>query len=470
MRISLVIFLFLFSISFVGIGQIDIHINGFEGRKIELTELTDALTESYQTLAIDTVDFEGMATLPPVIQTAKEYQLRVDSRVLTLLLEPDVAYAIELTVPKYIQVKQAPIAIEQIDASGKNQIYLHEEWFAFEEDLASFITKEEAIATDTLRTYKVDSITTALNKKFEAPAIQYPWFKQSMDLELAMLKKDVLKKNSGLDSCVTGLFYLNSPRYLEALLLYYQKDIGKWLFDRHGQFQSIANSRNAIDSLMLWLNNDSIAISFPEHQELILAKLTYDKKLPKFSLANRLALLKQIGFSTENPNMELLCKNAYENLSQLIPNSLAPDIELFDKNGRSIQLSDLRGKFVYLQFWSKDNTASILDVKLLAGIQKTYRKNIQFVSIHVGSDSDNFEEYMKSHGVSWPVHHVDKDDPILAIYRIEVTPTYYLIDPNGYLLRSPAERPNRLYPLFDAINDSEVSGVKSYEIIRTYDD
>ncbi len=469
MRVSLVTFL-LFSISFACLGQIDIHINGFYGRKIELTELTDALTKSYQTLVADTIDFEGMVTLNPTIQTAKEYQLRVDNKTLPLLLEPNVAYAIELAVPKYIQVKQAPLTITQIDASGKNQIYLHEEWSNFEEDLASFITKEEAIATDTLRTYKIDSVSISLKNKFAVTAIQYPWFKQSMDIELAMLKKDVLKKNSGLDSCVTGLFYLNSPRYLEALLLYYQKSIGKWLFDRHGQFQTIADSKNAIDSLKSWLNKDSIAISFPEHQELILAKLAYDKKLPEFSLSNRLAILKQIGFSTENPNMELLCKNAYEDLSQLIPNSLAPDIELFDKNGRSIQLSELRGRFVYLQFWSKDNTASVLDVKLLAGIQKTYRKNIQFVSIHIGDDYDTFEEYMKSHGVSWPVHHISKDDPILNTYRIEATPTYYLIDPSGYLLRSPAERPNRLYPLFDAINDSEVSGVKSYEIIRTYDD
>lgn len=470
MRISIVTFLLLSLTSFVGFGQIDIHINGFYGRRIELTELTDALTKSYQTLAQDTIDYEGMVTLYPEIKTAKEYQLRVDNRELTLHLEPQVAYAIELTAPLHIQVKQAPLTIKQIDASGENQVYFHELWNSFEEDLAKFITTEEAIATDTLRTYKIDSVSTSLRLKYQEFTNKYTWLKHAIAIELAMLRKDVLKKNDGLDSCITGWFYLDSPRYLDALLLFYQKDIGKWIFNRHSQFQKIATNNHAADSLKEWLNQDSIAISFIKHQELIIAKLAYDKKLPNFSLNNRLALLKQIGITSKSQQMELLCKNAYKNLSQLIPNSQAPDIELFDENGRSINLSDLQGRFVYLQFWSKDNTASILDVKLLERIQKTYRKNIQFVSIHIGDNYDSFNEYMKNYGVTWPVYHVYNDDAILATYRIETTPTYYLIDPNGYLLRSPADRPNRLYPLFDAINDSEVSGVKSYEIIRTYDE
>jgi len=466
-------FIFLAAIVFCGLptfGQVDIHINGFYGRIIQLTELSDGLTKSFNVLGSDTIGNDGMASFNYEVQTPKYYEIRVDNRSITVLLEPEIAYAIEIEAPKYQQIAKAPLQIIGIDASGEKQDFLHEKWNDYQQDFSLFITNNPALSSDSNKIFLVDSLSTFLFQRYRQEIIDYTWFARSISCQIGMLEKDVLARSSMLDSCVLSHFSISDPIYLEAFELSSQKQVNQWLFKHHNSFKSITNSDSLLDSLSNWLNQDSIFIGYPMHQELIITRLAYNNSLPGFTLVNRLKLIKQLGYATQNPEIELVCKRAYEQLSKLIINTKAPGFTILDNRNRKVSLNQFTGKFVYLQFWSEKNTASILDLKLIDKIRKTYRKNIFFLSVHVGNSETELEEYLQKHGINWPVYHISEDDPIIYEYSVQTTPMYYLIDPSGYLLRSPAERPSRLYPLFDAINGSEVSGVKSYEIIRTYDD
>ena len=451
-------------------GQIDIHINGFYERVIQLTELNNALTKSFNVLASDTISSNGIASFDYNIQTPKYYEIRVDNRSTSILLEPGVAYAIEIEAPKYQQIAKAPIQVIGISASGERQLFLHEEWSKYQQDLATFIADNPTLSSDSSKSHLVDSLSTSLLQRYNQAIIDYPWFNRSIKCQLGMLKKNALTYSDLLDSCALSQFAISDPIYLEAFRLSSQKQVNQWLFKHHNELRSLASSDELLDSIFIWLDLDSVLVDFHLHQELIIASLAYEKSLPGLTLTNRLKLLKKLGYNTNNPQIESLCKDAYEQLSKLIPNTKAPELVVFDQRGNEVSLSQFAGKFIYLQFWNEKNTASILDLKLIDRIRKTYKKNIFFLSIHIGEDEIVLEEYLNKHDINWPVYHISEDDPIVIEYNVETTPMYYLIDPNGYLLRAPAERPNRLYPLFDAINDSQVSSIKSYEIIRTYDD
>ncbi len=135
-------------------------------------------------------------------------------------------------------------------------------------------------------------------------------------------------------------------------------------------------------------------------------------------------------------------------------------------NGETTSLSDLRGKYVYLDIWATWCGPCKVQFPHLKALEERYRdKNIAFVSISVDDPKRNGswenarakwkkmveEENLK--GVQLFAPEGPNSEFISAYYHIGI-PRFILLDPEGRIISAVAPRPSsdELIELFDAEN------------------
>ena len=142
-------------------------------------------------------------------------------------------------------------------------------------------------------------------------------------------------------------------------------------------------------------------------------------------------------------------------------------VEYENINGERTSLSDLKGKYVYVDVWATWCGPCKAEIPSLKKVEKMYHgKNIAFVSVSIDDD--------RSHGGSWEKANEDwkkmveekelggiqlfapkgwKSD-FVTDYRINGIPRFILIDPVGNIVSASAPRPSsdELIKLFDEEN------------------
>lgn len=111
--------------------------------------------------------------------------------------------------------------------------------------------------------------------------------------------------------------------------------------------------------------------------------------------------------------------------------AFAPEFSLTSVQGEYISLEDLQGKIVLLDFWGTWCPPCVDSVPSLRQINKKFAGEL-FVMIAVSSDSDEekWREFIAKNKMNWP-QYLDRDSKIQRTFRVDVFPTYVLIDQEG---------------------------------------
>ncbi|WP_372756659.1 redoxin family protein [Mariniflexile sp.] len=154
--------------------------------------------------------------------------------------------------------------------------------------------------------------------------------------------------------------------------------------------------------------------------------------------------------------------------TQLAKGTPSPTFENYENyKGGTTSLSDLRGKYVYVDVWATWCAPCKAEIPALKELDKQYHgKNIQFLSLSIDDD--------RSHGGSWDKAREDwkamiADRELGGIqlfapkgwqsqfvldYKVNGIPRFILIDPNGNIVTPDAPRPSdpKLTELFTSLN------------------
>ncbi len=126
----------------------------------------------------------------------------------------------------------------------------------------------------------------------------------------------------------------------------------------------------------------------------------------------------------------------------------APDFTLRNEKGEAVSLSDLKGKVVYIDFWSDGCGPCISEFGLQDALHQkyeAYKNQIAYVYICVGSSDTRWKEMLEKYALKGVLLHAQSTkDGGLAPYNINFFPFYVLIDKDGKIAEYNTVRPSNL--------------------------
>lgn len=137
----------------------------------------------------------------------------------------------------------------------------------------------------------------------------------------------------------------------------------------------------------------------------------------------------------------------YTNIQRLKPGKEAPAFSLKGDKGKMVSLSDLKGKVVYIDFWSKYCGPCLRAIKEeVPQLHEKYKsKNVAFVNVSLDVTENEWKEVLaklKLGGINLWIK--ENNDPVCIAYNIDAVPHYILIDQNGKIVQANADQPYQL--------------------------
>lgn len=115
---------------------------------------------------------------------------------------------------------------------------------------------------------------------------------------------------------------------------------------------------------------------------------------------------------------------------------MAPDFSMTDLNGKTIKLSDFRGKKVLLDFWASWCVPCIENLPKLKAYAE--RENLTVLAISLDHDRNNWLKAIKNHQFDWAVHVSElqgwKGPIVQSVYNIESIPRSIIVDETGKMI------------------------------------
>ncbi|MFD2331471.1 TlpA family protein disulfide reductase [Cohnella sp. GCM10020058] len=109
----------------------------------------------------------------------------------------------------------------------------------------------------------------------------------------------------------------------------------------------------------------------------------------------------------------------------------APDFTLKDLNGNVVSLRDLRGKAVYLNFWTTWCKWCKKEMPAMKRVYESFKgTDLAIVAVDIGEDRDKVASYIERGGYPFQVL-LDSDKSVSKSYRVTSIPVSVFVDKEG---------------------------------------
>ncbi len=235
----------------------------------------------------------------------------------------------------------------------------------------------------------------------------------------------------------------SSAAYKRLVMTHFYKTVGDEAKEKEIPFQEVA---------ITYIKNSKIELM----NNAFLSAISYEVSggNPKAEeLYNNIMTL-----STDDDFKKKLTKQ-FENIQKLAKGKVSPVFVNYENNaGGKTSLSDLKGKYVYIDVWATWCGPCKAEIPFLQKVEKKYHgKNIEFVSLSIDEIKDHgkWKQMIKDKKLGGIQLFADNDwkSKFVTDYGIKGIPRFILIDPSGNIVSSQAPRPSnkKLVQLFDEL-------------------
>lgn len=174
-------------------------------------------------------------------------------------------------------------------------------------------------------------------------------------------------------------------------------------------------------------------------------KLSYNIGIYKLNMTDRLDDVYSFivnNLSTEEDKNKI--EKKYRTLKKVEKGAQSPEFEFIDIDGNTVSLKDLRGKIVYIDIWSTGCAPCMAEIPYLKKFEEyCIANNIYLVSINVGDTEEHWKKTVKEKQLGGiQLHASDARDKFFKDYLVRGIPRYILLDEDGKIISSNANRPS----------------------------
>ncbi len=298
----------------------------------------------------------------------------------------------------------------------------------------------------------LDTLKMQIDTFMQYPENQY--FSQYKFYNFALLHLAAIQANRKfyLDS-----FFVNKPVLLDnpAYMTFFNQFFENYL--------AADNELFCVDTFALGLQNadfqtikNSVAVNYDTLRnsllsEIVALKILYDlfyssEKYQEIIIRILQNILTQNNYDS---NVLHIATNFYQKIMKLRADYPTPQFSLPDKKHKIRTLSDFNGDFVYLNFFNPQSYACMQQIEILKKYNDSRIKKLRIVTIFVGDDYAEMQNFLKSHkDYKWTFLFCKNTDEVLRKYDIVTFPTYFLVYPDGRLVDNKTPSPTENFEAF----------------------
>jgi thiol-disulfide isomerase/thioredoxin len=276
-------------------------------------------------------------------------------------------------------------------------------------------------------------------------SIQNDFFKQYIYYRLGMLRLlgyQYKTKTVSVEYFQKSKILYRHIAYMELFKQVYDKYFtffsatpeGKQIFDDINHKKSYSSLKKTLQQDEV-LKNDSLL-------ELVVLKNLYDNFYSdKFSREALVVILDSLSASTTNSMHKQIAANIRIKVTSLMPGYAPFAFSLYDRNKNLVNLRDLKGSYVYLNFCTCSSYSCFKEFEALQKLQDKYGSKMRIITVVCDGSLSDMQNFLSKNKYSWIFLNYTNQPEVMENYRIKAYPVYVFIDKDGRIMYSPCLSP-----------------------------
>ena len=438
----------------------------YANRSLELTTYADYVSRMKKPAGVVDVGADGRFDVTLEIEEVTYAFLELSTYTASIYLEPGRTYDIELPPLRvradadrfnpFYQPERVELAIEG-DAGGLNESLRKVDRYynkAYTESAIRLVRGHDKALAERLMS-SIDSVAAATGCKDT-------YFTQHVEYRKAQVYATprMQAPRAVLSRYYTGRPVLyNVVSYWETLEMLSVDIFGSSSTTRvSGQMRkALGKSGCTMEDLSEIASKDTLWSRDRTLREAMIVKGIHDNYYARMLTEDKTdSMLTSAATSSEGHRNRLMAANIYAQKNKLRPGLPAPELNLVDENDKRLTLSDFRGKFVYLCFAHTGNYECLRALPALESLQRVHREDLEVVVVFTNEEAKEAMDYVRANNFTWLALPFTSNQKIIFDYEVHGLPTYFLIDPDGFISMSQAPGPT------EKVGPAIATAIRSY--------
>lgn len=416
------------------------------GKEVVLSDFSDYITYTRIKESSDTVDKDGYFELKIQSAITKPILINIDNLIGKIYVQPNFVYGIYFPAKDSLTNNQEGTETTvDISVYGKDSTELNALIVDFNKQYNNlFLNIKDGYLSPAKLNNMLDTFLVATKKRYKN--IKNPYFKNYVDYSFGdffsstsrnktILYKQFIDRRPILYSNYEYMHFFNThfKGYLKAFA---STKNGGNIYNSINNFADYKDLQNQFKSDQS-IKNDTV-------RELLILKGLIDFYYsPDFDKHQVQSVIEQLYRETKVEEHKKIAFNMLQTIYQLQPGAPAPDFFANDKAGVKVNLSNYKGKYIYLNFFSSQSDNSQKEMQKIIDLKKKFNDKVTFISVCLDDSVKIYKAYLKANPKQdWIILHQAQNSTAKQVYNIKTLSGFFFINQQMQLAQSPALMPS----------------------------